>query len=51
MGRDHGHRDRALALGADVVLDPADERFAEKVWAETGTGVTAVREQALTTRS
>ncbi|WP_214402115.1 zinc-binding dehydrogenase [Pseudonocardia lacus] len=49
-------RDRALDLGADVVLDPADERFVERVMAETGTGlavafdfagVTAVREQAL----
>ncbi|RLK25009.1 2-desacetyl-2-hydroxyethyl bacteriochlorophyllide A dehydrogenase [Micromonospora sp. M71_S20] len=51
-------RDRAAALGADAVLDPADTAFREAVLELTGgrgldvafdfAGVTAVREQALT---
>ncbi|MGC4790504.1 zinc-binding dehydrogenase [Micromonospora sp. DT178] len=51
-------RDRASALGADAVLDPADAAFRETVLELTGgrgldvafdfAGVTAVREQALT---
>lgn len=51
-------RDRAAALGADAVLDPADAAFRETVLELTGgrgldvafdfAGVTAVREQALT---
>ncbi|MFV2115256.1 zinc-binding dehydrogenase [Micromonospora sp. LOL_025] len=51
-------RDRAAALGADAVLDPADAAFREAVLELTGgrgldvafdfAGVTAVREQALT---
>ncbi|MGB2569940.1 zinc-binding dehydrogenase [Micromonospora citrea] len=51
-------RERALALGADTVLDPGDSTFRDAVLALTGgrgldvafdfAGVTAVREQALT---
>ncbi|MEU4781493.1 zinc-binding dehydrogenase [Micromonospora sp. NPDC023633] len=51
-------RDRAAALGADAVLDPADTAFRDAVLELTGgrgldvafdfAGVTAVREQALT---
>ncbi|MEU4695131.1 zinc-binding dehydrogenase [Actinoplanes sp. NPDC023714] len=49
-------RERALALGADVALDPAADGFAERVRELTGglavafdfAGVPAVREQALT---
>ncbi|MER7416959.1 zinc-binding dehydrogenase [Micromonospora peucetia] len=51
-------RDRAAALGADAVLDPADPAFRDAVLELTGghgldvafdfAGVTAVREQALT---
>ncbi|MFJ6897462.1 zinc-binding dehydrogenase [Streptomyces hokutonensis] len=50
-------RERALAFGADLVLDPADGAFADKVHAATSgaglevafdfAGVDAVREQAL----
>ncbi|WP_427919196.1 zinc-binding dehydrogenase [Streptomyces sp. cg40] len=50
-------RERALAFGADLALDPADDAFVDKVRAATGgaglevafdfAGVDAVREQAL----
>ncbi|MFI9848409.1 zinc-binding dehydrogenase [Nonomuraea sp. NPDC051941] len=51
-----GARDRALAFGADIALDPADDDFADQVRAATAgrgldfafdcAGVPAVREQA-----
>ncbi|MEJ5944233.1 zinc-binding dehydrogenase [Pseudokineococcus basanitobsidens] len=54
-------RERALALGADVALDPSDEAFGDVVGRETRgaglavafdfAGVPAVREQALATLS
>ncbi|GAA1663357.1 zinc-binding dehydrogenase [Fodinicola feengrottensis] len=50
-------RERALALGADVVLSPTDADFGQRMWAETDgaglsaafdfAGVTAVRDQAV----